>query len=262
LYGYEGQSSTHTHTRVKKPEQQRSDGRPENGLLAALPAAEYRRLLPLLKVEPLKFKQTLQGRDEKVRDVYFPNGGVCSVTSVMEDGRFVEVATIGKEGLVGALPFLADDKPVGESMVQVPVPDMSAHVMSITAFKHEIDQRSHLYNIVQQWSQAFFAMVMQTVACNGLHTVEERCARWLLQTHDRVGSDEFLLTQEFLAMMLGVRRPSVTIVAGTLQKAGLITYGHKKIQIRDRQGLEAASCECYKVTKAHFDRNLPKTTGR
>jgi CRP-like cAMP-binding protein len=252
-----GQSSI----RIKKPGlQQPSDGRPDNGLLAALPPTEYRRLSPFLTVQPLKFKQTLQKHDEKVRSVYFPNGGVCSITRVMEDGRLVEVATIGKEGLVGALPFLTDDMPTGECMVQVPVPHMSAHVMSIATFKQEMDQRSHLYNIVQQWSQAFFGMVMQSVACNGLHTVEERCARWLLQTHDRVGSDEFLLTQEFLAMMLGVRRPSVTIVVGTLQKAGLITYGHKKIKILDRHRLEAASCECYKVTKDHFDRNLPKTT--
>jgi CRP-like cAMP-binding protein len=225
-----------------------------NRLLAALPADEYRRLLPSLSIETLKFKQILQKRGEKVRAIYFPGGGVCSVTNVMEDGRLIEVATVGNEGMIG-LTALSQDEPLGESMVQVPVPGMTAQVMTVAAFKQETDRRTPLYSIVQRWSYAFLAAVMQSVACNGLHSVEERCARWLLQTHDRVGkgSDDFLLTQEFLAVMLGARRPSVTIAVGTLQKAGLITYGHKKMAILNRTALEKVSCECYRAIKNQME---------
>jgi CRP-like cAMP-binding protein len=226
-----------------------------NRLLAALPVDEYCRLLPSLSVEPLKFKQILQKRGEKVRAIYFPAGGVCSVTNVMEDGRLIEVATVGNEGMIG-LTALSDDEPLGESMVQVAVPNLTAQVMTAGAFKQEMNRRTTLYSIVQRWSSAFLAAVMQSVACNGLHSVEERCARWLLQTHDRVGrgSDEFLLTQEFLAVMLGARRPSVTITVGTLQKAGMITYGHKKMSILNRPALEEVSCECYRTIKDQMDR--------
>jgi CRP-like cAMP-binding protein len=228
-----------------------------NRLLAALPAVEYRRLLPSLKTEPLEFKQILQKRDEKVHAIYFPGSAVCSVTNVMRDGRLIEVATVGNEGMIG-LTALSDDQPLGESLVQVPVPNATAQVMTVPAFKREMDQRTPLYSIVQRWSQAFLATVMQSVACNGLHSVEERCARWLLQTHDRVGkgSDEFLLTQEFLAVMLGARRPSVTITIGTLQKAGMIRYGHKKMSILNRAALEGLSCECYGTIKNRLDRLL------
>jgi CRP-like cAMP-binding protein len=229
--------------------------RSPNRLLAALPAVEYRRLLPSLTVEPLKFKQILQKRDENLRAVYFPGGGVCSVTNVMQDGRLIEVATVGKEGMIG-LTALSDDQPLGESMVQVPVPNATAQVMTVSAFRREMDQRTPLYSIVQRWSQAFLAAVMQSVACNGLHSVEERCARWLLQTHDRVrnDSDEFLLTQEFLAIMLGARRPSVTTTIGTLQKAGMIKYGHKRMSILNRSALEKVSCECYRTITDRMDR--------
>jgi CRP-like cAMP-binding protein len=229
--------------------------RSPNRLLAALPPVEYRRLLPSLTVEPLKFKQILQKRDENLRAVYFPGGGVCSVTNVMQDGRLIEVATVGKEGMIG-LTALSDDQPLGESMVQVPVPNATAQVMTVSAFRREMDQRTPLYSIVQRWSQAFLAAVMQSVACNGLHSVEERCARWLLQTHDRVrnDSDEFLLTQEFLAIMLGARRPSVTTTIGTLQKAGMIKYGHKRMSILNRSALEKVSCECYRTITDRLDR--------
>ncbi len=229
--------------------------RSPNRLLAALPADEYRRILPSLEVEPLKFKQVLQRREEKVRAIFFPGGGVCSVTNVMEDGRLIEVATVGNEGMIG-VTALSEDQPLGESMVQVPVPNATAQVMTVLAFKREMERRTPLYSIVQRWSSAFLAAVMQSVACNGLHSVEERCARWLLQTHDRVGQevDEFLLTQEFLAVMLGARRPSVTITIGTLQKAGMIRYSHKRMSILDRPALENVSCECYRTIKNQMDR--------
>jgi CRP-like cAMP-binding protein len=229
-------------------------GQSPNRLLAALPADEYRRLLPHLKTVSLKFKQTLQKADEDVHTIYFPGGGVCSVVTVMEDGRMVEVATVGNEGLIGITAFFGDERPSGAAMVQVP--EVEAQIMSVASFKKEVERRGPFRDVISRYGQAFVALIMQSSACNSLHPVEQRCARWLLMTHDRVGRDEFALTQEFLAVMLGVRRPTVTIVAGALQKAGLIDYGHKRIIILNRKALEAASCECHRVVKAHFDRLL------
>jgi CRP-like cAMP-binding protein len=237
-------------------------GQSRNRLLAALPADEYRRLLPHLKTVSLKFKQTLQKVDEDIRTIYFPGGGVCSVVSVMEDGRTVEVATVGNEGMIGITAFLGDERPSGAAMVQVP--EVDAQIMSVATFKKEVERRGPFRDVIARYFQAFVALVMQSSACNSLHPVEQRCARWLLMTHDRVGRDEFALTQEFLSVMLGVRRPTVTLVAGALQKAGLIDYGHKRIIVLNRKGLEAASCECHRVVKAHFDRLLtaPAPSGR
>jgi CRP-like cAMP-binding protein len=236
-----------------------ANGRPPperspNKLLARLPPDEYERLYPQLGTIPLNFKQTLQSSGEKVKTVYFPAGGVCSVTSTMEDGRMVEVATIGNEGLVGVSAFFGDDFPPGEAMVQVA--DGFAHTLTVELFRAELNRHGPFYDLVRRYSQALIALIMQSVACNSLHSIEERCARWLLMTHDRVGTDQFNLTQEFLAVMLGVRRPSVSIVAQTLHEAGLIDYGHKQITILDRKALEATSCECYRVVQAHFARLL------
>jgi CRP-like cAMP-binding protein len=230
-------------------------GQSPNRLLAALPVSEYQRLLPHLKTVPLKLKQILQKADEEVRTIYFPGGGVCSVVSVMEDGRMVEVATVGNEGMIGITAIFGDEPPSTAAMVQVP--EVEAQTMSVRMFKKEMERRGPFRELIARYCQAFIALIMQSSACNSLHPVEQRCARWLLMTHDRVGRDEFALTQEFLAVMLGVRRPTVTLVAGALQKAGLIDYGHKRIVILDRKALEAASCECHRVVKAHFDRLLP-----
>jgi CRP-like cAMP-binding protein len=173
----------------------------------------------------------------------------------MEDGRMVEVATVGKEGMIGLTAFFGNERPFGGAMVQVP--EVDAQIMSVAVFRRETERRGAFRELMARYCQAFLAMVMQSSACNSLHPVEQRCARWLLMTHDRVGRNEFALTQEFLAVMLGVRRPTVTLVAGALQKAGLIEYGHRRIVILNRRALEAASCECYRVVTAHFDRLLP-----
>jgi CRP-like cAMP-binding protein len=228
-----------------------------NKLLAALPAADYLRILPSLHTIPLKFKQMLQKYGEKVTTVYFPGSGVCSIVNVMQDGRMVEVATVGNEGMIGITAFLGGDFPPGETFVQVPVPNGETQLMTVAAFREEIDRRGPFHELMNRYTQALTAMIMQSTACNGLHSVEQRCARWLLMTHDRVGHDEFQLTQEFLAIMLGVRRPSVTIVMGTLHKAGVIDYGSRMTRVVNRKGLEAMSCECYSVVKATFARLLP-----
>jgi len=179
-----------------------------NKLLAALPPADYLRILPSLRNIPIKFKQVLQKQGEKVTNVYFPASCVCSIVNVMKDGRMVEVATVGNEGMIGITAFLGGELPPGETFVQVPVPDGESQVMSVAAFRQEIDRHGPFQDLMNRYAQALTAMIMQSTACNGLHSVEERCARWLLMTHDRVGRDDFQLTQEFLAIMLGVRRPA------------------------------------------------------
>jgi CRP-like cAMP-binding protein len=184
--------------------------------------------------------------------VYFPNGGVCSVTTVMADGSMVEIATVGDEGFVGINAFFGGNMVGGETMVQVP--DTSAEALSVEAFRAEIARRGPLFECAQRYSQGLLTLMMHSTACMALHTVEERCCRWLLMAHDRVHRDEFILSHEFLATMLGSTRPTVTVVAGTLQSAGLIKYTHGKMTILDRKRLEEASCECYATVKGHFDR--------
>lgn len=229
-----------------------ADHRPKNKLLACLPRADFARLRPHLRTVPIAVKQILHARNEPIREVFFPNGGVASVTTVMRDGAMVEIATIGDEGLVGINAFFGTALMSGEAMMQVP--DTNAEALSVQVFRGELDRRGAFYNCVELYSQGLVILMMQSTACMALHSVQERCCRWLLMTHDRIHRDDFQLSHEFLAMMLGSTRPTVTVVAGTLQKAGLIKYTHGHMTILDRQRLEAASCECYSTVKEHFDR--------
>jgi len=230
------------------------DSRPKNKLLAYLPREDFERLRPHLKTIPLKAKQVLHPVNEPVRQVFFLNGGVASMTTVMKNGAMVEIATVGDEGLVGINAYFGGQMLSGETMLQVPMPDASAEVMSAQTFTRELARAGAFQKRVQRYSQGLLMLMMQSTGCMALHPVHERCCRWLLMTHDRVRTDEFHLSHEFLAMMLGSSRPTVTLVAGTLQKAGLIKYTHGRISILDREGLEAASCECYATVKGHFDR--------
>jgi CRP-like cAMP-binding protein len=230
------------------------DARPKNKLLACLPRADFERLRPQLKTVPIKPRQVLHPLNEPVREVYFLNGGVASMTTVMQDGSMVEIATVGDEGLVGITAFFGGAMLSGETMMQVPMPDTHAEVMSSAAFTRELARGGPFHERVHRYSQGLLMLIMQSTGCMAMHTVQARCCRWLLMTHDRIHKDEFHLSHEFLAMMLGATRPSVTIVAGTLQKAGLITYTRGRIRILDRKRLEAASCECYATVRGHFDR--------
>ena len=238
--------------RVKSIRPPPRDQRPKNKLLACLPDADFQRLRPHLRTIPTNVKQIFHPANEPVRDVFFPNGGVASMTTVMKSGAMVEIATVGDEGLVGINALFGGGLAGGETMMQVP--DTSAEALSVEIFTREYDRGGAFFECVQRYSQGLLLLMMQSTACMALHSVQERCCRWLLMTHDRVRRDEFHLSHEFLAMMLGSTRPTVTIVAGTLQKAGLIKYVHGHITIVDRQSLEAASCECYATVKAHFNR--------
>jgi CRP-like cAMP-binding protein len=229
------------------------DGTPlHNRLLAALPAADYSRIQKHLRMNKGETGRTLQEHGERVTDVYFPNGGVFSVTNQMRDGVLVEVATVGIEGMLGIGVFLGDRLGAGRTFQQVP--DGPFPSMTVRLFLKESARPGPFQDVLALYAQASLLQIMQATACNALHGVKQRCCRWLLQTQDRVGSSEFLLKQDFLAIMLGVQRPTVTLVMGTLQDGGLITTRYGKIRVLQRKKLERASCECYAVIRAHFQR--------
>jgi CRP-like cAMP-binding protein len=218
----------------------------ENFLLAALPAEDLQRVLPQLEIVPLKLKELLHRPGERIDYVYFPGVGFCSIVTVLEDGRMVEAAAVGREGLVGLAAATETDTPASTaSMAQT---DMDVcYRMKAEHFRHEMERCGPFNAIVTRYSQALMGFVMQSAACNASHSIEQRFARWLLAAQDRMDADEFLLTQEFIAMMLGASRSTVSEVAGALQKAGFITYHRGHVAILDREALEAASCECYRT---------------
>jgi CRP-like cAMP-binding protein len=221
-----------------------------NLLLGTLPASEYSRLAPLMKRVPLTHRLFLLKRDQPIEYVFFPEEGVCSLTTGMKDGSSVEVATVGREGVIGFDLLLGLPESTVDAFVQV-APG-AAQRLPAAAFRRELDSKGPLFQAVTRYSRALLSQIVQTAACNRLHKVQGRCARWLLLTHDRVDSDEFSLSHEFLSFMLGVERSTVTVIAGALQKAGLIRYVHGRITIVDRAGLEGEACECYQVTAERF----------
>jgi CRP-like cAMP-binding protein len=213
-----------------------SDGRPKNHLLAALPAADFNRLRPLLKTVPIRVKQVLYKPGEPFRAVYFLNGGVASITTALSDGTMVEAATVGDEGMLGFEAFLsADAHSPGQTLIQVP--DTNAEIMGIEDFRREVAEKGAFRELIGRYTQVVIAQMMQSTACNALHQVPQRAARWLLMTHDRMHEEDFHLSHEFLAVMLGVQRPTVSIVAATLQRAGLIRYMHGRVTVKNRKGL-------------------------
>ncbi|TCI00159.1 Crp/Fnr family transcriptional regulator [Roseococcus sp. SYP-B2431] len=223
----------------------------ENALLAGLPASERQLIREALERVPLTLKLTLEGPDLPASHLWFPTSGVASMVNDMEDGSVVEVATIGREGMVG-LPIVFDAE---QNAQRVFVQVMGeADRLSALDFRRLRDRLPALERLLARYSLSLMSQIAQGSACNRLHPIEARCARWLLQTHDRVDGDSFLLTHEFLAQMLGVTRPSVTIAAGILQRAGLISYARGVVDILDREKLEAASCECYEVINREFRR--------
>lgn len=223
----------------------------KNRLLASLPREEYERLQPYLEPVFLDLKRELYQPNVLIEFVYFPLEGVCSLLSLSSEGDLIEVGTVGNEGMVGLPVFLGVRQIPGISMCQVPG---TALRMRAEDLQTQVSRDSSLYELLHRYTQALFNFISQTAVCNRVHSIEQRCCRWLLLTRDRVGSDEFPLTQEFLSQMLGVRRAGVSEVASRLQNAGFISYRYGKITILERAGLEATSCECYELIKAEFDR--------
>ena len=218
----------------------------ENLLLAALPPDDLRRVLSQLEVVPLKTKELLHKPGERITHVYFPGGGFCSIVTVLEDGSMVEAAAIGREGLVGLAATTVTETP--GSLAAMAQSDIDVcYRMKAEHFRQEMGRCGPFNAIITRYSQALMGFIMQSAACNASHSIEQRFARWLLAAQDRMAADEFLLTQEFIAMMLGASRSTVSEVAGEFQKAGSITYHRGRVAILDREALEAASCECYRT---------------
>lgn len=222
-----------------------------NRLLGALPAGEFDALGPRLEIIYLDALEIIAGPGEPLPHAYFPLDGIISLVAIDADGAIVEVGTIGCDGMAGLPAVLGLSGSPFQTMGQVrgyharlPMAELLAAAAPGTA----------LFALLLRYAQAFSVLSGQSAACNRLHPVEERCARWLLLTHDRVNDDAFPLTHEVLGQMLGVRRPSVTLAAGILQRAGLIRYRRGEITILDRAGLEAAACECYGIIRGQFER--------
>ena len=224
-----------------------------NRLLGLLPRRDYERLRPHLQRIVLEYRQSLYRARKPIGFVYFIETGVGSLVNTMANGEAAEVGTIGNEGVVGLPLVLGDDRAPTSVYVQVPGAGLR---MKATLFKKELARSASMRTVMLLYAHAVFNQVAQSAACNQFHSLQQRCCRWLLMTHDRMQSDEFLLTQEFLAMMLGVRRTGVTAAAGALQRAGLVRYKRGKVTIIDRRGLIRRSCECYGVSKKEFDRLL------
>jgi CRP-like cAMP-binding protein len=224
-----------------------------NRLLGLLLPRDYQRLRPHLHRIPLEYRQSLYRANRPIEFVYFIESGVGSLVNTMKNGDAAEVGTIGNEGVVGLPIVFGDNRAPTNVYVQVPGAGLR---MKATQFKKELARSASMQAVMLRYAHAFFNQVAQSAACNQFHSLQQRCCRWLLMTHDRMQSDEFLLTQEFLAMMLGVQRTGVTIAASALQRAGLIRYTRGNVTILNRRGLMYRSCECYGVSKREFDRLL------
>jgi CRP-like cAMP-binding protein len=219
-------------------------------LLGALPEEEFERHLPHLEAVTLELKDYLYESGGPIEYVYFPIDCVTSTMATMKDGRMVEVGTIGKEGMDGLPVFLGAQTAPLTSFCQVAG---DAARMRVDAFRSEAKPGDRLHDLLCHFTEATLVFAAQSSACNRLHSIEQRCCRWILHTHDRVDRDEFYLTQEFLSQMLGVRRASVSEVASAFQREGLIFYNRGKLIVHDRTGLEAVACECYGVITKEFD---------
>lgn len=230
-----------------------ADFTPRNNLLAALPAEVLARLRP--RLEPVEFplRHILQASEEPITAVYFPETGWVSMLALLADGSSAEVGIVGFDGMLGLPLLLGSDRSTTEAMIQAPGMLLR---LGANAFREELDRSPALRTRLLRYALAFQAQVTQTAACNGNHPLDQRLARWLLTAHDRAEGDEFPMTQEFLAMMLCVHRPGVTVAARLFQQAGLIRYGNGQMKVTDRAGLEAAACECHGVVAREFERLL------
>jgi CRP-like cAMP-binding protein len=223
---------------------------PRNRMLAALPAEDQRRLAPFLTEVPMRRLQILTDEGAPIEHIYFPHNGVVSLVVTMRGGQAAETTTIGPEGFVGFGAVLGRGRAYARNIVQV---SGTAARIDAARFTAAMESQPHLRQLVQRYLGAFIAQVLRSAACNALHSIEARAARWLLMAHDRAGVDSFDLTQEFFAEMLGVRRASVNLVSRRLQRAGLTESSRGQIRIIDRPGLEEVSCECYQAMREVLD---------
>jgi CRP-like cAMP-binding protein len=233
------------------------DGRPaahateRNRLLAALPAEEYERLLPELTPVRLELRQLLVAPHERIAHAWFPGEGMASTVATDAAGGIVEVGAIGREGFLGVPLLLGVEATPDRTFVQIPGDGWRIPAESL---RRVVEERPVVRALLLRYVQYYLEHLSRSVACNGLHSLEARCARWLLLTHDRVEGDRFELTHEFLSQMLGVRRAGVTVAMGALQAAGIVGYGRGRVEVLDRPRLEQAACDCYGVARRSLER--------
>ena len=229
-----------------------------NRLLALLPPESFAWLQPQMKAVELEQRQVLMSQDEPIPAVYFPESGWTSMIALLADGRSAEVGLVGSEDMVGLPLLLGGDSSAVEVMVQAPG---TALRLNADAFHLALQQIPALQPLLLRYALAFQHQITQTAACNGHHALDQRLARWLLMAHDRAEGDEFPMTQEFLALMLCVHRPGVTVAARLFQQAGLVRYGRGQMVVTDREGLEATACECYGAVRMHFENLMGAARG-
>jgi CRP-like cAMP-binding protein len=222
-----------------------------NRLLAALPPSEFALIAGSLHPVDLHLGETLHRAGEVIDEVYFPEIGFISAMTVLSDGSPLEIGLIGAEGMAGVSVILGATTSYNETMCQT---GGAAHRMAVPVLLEAVQRAPRLRDLLLRYAHVFHAQVAQTAACNAHHDLGQRLARWLLSAHDRSGVAELSLTQDLIAVMLGVRRSTVSVAAGTLQKAGLIRYQHGRITIIDRIGLENAACECYEAVAGEYRR--------
>jgi CRP-like cAMP-binding protein len=225
----------------------------KNRLLAALPPEEYEVILPHLGHVSFKLGQVVYESGGQMDHIYFPTTAIISLLYMMENGSSAEMGVVGNEGLVGVALFMGGNTMPNRAVVQ----SAGAAVrMKANVLRDEFARGGTFQRLLLRYTQALLTQMSQTAVCNRLHAIEQQLCRWLLLSHDRLDSDELVMTQELIANMLGVRREGVTAAAGRLQEQGLISYVRGRIQILDRRGLEASVCECYRVVKDEYDRLL------
>ena len=222
-----------------------------NNFLASLPAKDFELLRPHLKPFDMVHEDVLFDAGETLNWAYMPHSGVISLVVGLADGQLIEAAMVGRDSLVGGSAALDGGIALNRGIVQV---EGTASILDVKALRHVADQSAAFRTTLIRHEQALFVQAQQSAACNASHSVEARLSRWLLRTRDLTGGDTLGLTQEFLAQMLGVRRTSVSLVANTLQDAGLIRYSRGRIEVTNLEGLRATSCECYQTVKSHCDR--------
>lgn len=227
-----------------------------NRLLAALPKKERRSLMSELEQVPMPFAEVLYEQGERIRYVYFPNDSIASLLAEVADRSALEVGLIGNEGLAGISVFMGVERSPHRVIVQG---TGTAMRMKASALRKESDGTGSLRRLLHLYAHSLLTQVSRTAACNRFHMVDARLARWLLMSSDRLGADEFLLTQDFISDMLGVRREGVSKAAGVLQKNELINYSRGRIKVLDRAGLEAVSCDCYAIIKHESEGYLGKS---
>lgn len=220
-----------------------------NRILAALPEAEFALLAGDLTRVDLKIGETLHPAGEPISHVYFPEIGFISALAVLSDGAPLEIGLIGAEGMAGVSVILGATNSYSETMCQT---GGAAHRLPVSCLKEAVAHAPRLRDLLLRYVHVFNVQVAQTAACNAHHDLAQRLARWLLAAHDRSGMPELSLTQDLIAVMLGVRRATVSIAAGMLQKAGIIHYKHGRITVVDRVRLEDAACECYEAVVSEY----------